>query len=253
LDQIKYFWETKKYNKKPSNSLMKSVLRANICKIKQLFFLGSIFIQLFFSFLITALEITSVLLIKMFIEYFQEPNKSQFSLLQLGISLIVNKVLSVFLSRQYYMKQSLLGLHAFLQLSTLVYDKVLRVSSASQNKKSTQGEIVNFIQVDSPKLTNMIQMCPMLFIQPMQIAIYIYMLFKFFNLPFLSGFIILLIFIFINFRMFAKYIVYQKALLERKDARMKLTTETFDHLKLLKLFNWEGEFENRVFLYLFFI
>ena len=35
-------------------------------------------------------------------------------------------------------------------------------------------------------------------------------------------------------------------MLKAKDERMKLTTETFNSIKLLKLYNWENEFKTRI-------
>jgi ABC-type multidrug transport system fused ATPase/permease subunit len=52
--------------------------------------------------------------------------------------------------------------------------------------------------------------------------------------------------VFINYKIYSKYRILQKANLEIKDRRMKLTTETFDSIKLLKLYNWENEFKKRI-------
>ena len=38
----------------------------------------------------------------------------------------------------------------------------------------------------------------------------------------------------------------QKDLLKRKDNRMKITSETINSLKILKLYGWEDEFLERV-------
>ena len=34
--------------------------------------------------------------------------------------------------------------------------------------------------------------------------------------------------------------------LKKKDSRMKVTTETFDNIKILKLYNWEKKFRNKI-------
>ena len=59
----------------------------------------------------------------------------------------------------------------------------------------------------------------------------------------------MVIFIFGNYKMFKDYSSIQKNLLKAKDERMKLTTEGFDNIKILKLYNWENDFKNKILQY----
>ena len=132
------------------------------------------------------------------------------------------------------------------ELNAFIYEKVLKENPASLKGKSNQGEIINFLQVDSMKISMMMISSPGILVIPFQIIIFIYLLFRFFGISFLFGLITLIIFLSINFYIQNLYRIMQKDLLKRKDNRMKITSETINSLKILKLYGWEDEFLERV-------
>ncbi len=131
-------------------------------------------------------------------------------------------------------------------MNAFIYEKVLKENPASLKGKSNQGEIINFLQVDSMKISMMMISSPGILVIPFQIIIFIYLLFRFFGISFLFGLITLIIFLSINFYIQNLYRIMQKDLLKRKDNRMKITSETINSLKILKLYGWEDEFLERV-------
>ena len=92
----------------------------------------------------------------------------------------------------------------------------------------------------------MIQISPTTLISPILIGAYIYLLFQFFGIAFLAGIGVMALFLGINYKIFQGYRIVQKERLKRKDERMKVTTETFENIKLLKLYNWENEFRDKI-------
>lgn len=82
---------------------------------------------------------------------------------------------------------------------------------------------------------------------PIMICAYMYLLFDFFGISFFTGLAILAFFFLLNFFLFKHYRIVSKELLEKTDGRMKLITEVFDSIKILKLYNWENEFKQRIF------
>jgi ATP-binding cassette subfamily C (CFTR/MRP) protein 1 len=50
----------------------------------------------------------------------------------------------------------------------------------------------------------------------------------------------------INDIIFKQYNILEKEFMKRKDERMKLTTETFENIKIIKLYNWESKFEEKI-------
>ena len=83
-------------------------------------------------------------------------------------------------------------------------------------------------------------------ISPIQIVIYTMWLFSFFGIAFVFGFITLLVFLMVNFFIQTKLFGLENELLAAKDERLKVTSETFNCLKVLKLYSWESEFLRRV-------
>ena len=189
-------------------------------------------------------------MIEAFITYFNTKQNDLNYLIKIGAILLGGKIFSMFLLRQYSIFENNLALKSTLRLNCFIFDKILKTSPASNENKSSQGEIINFIQVDSPKLGYMIISCPAMLIYPLQIIIYISLLFYYLGISFLFGMIQLVLFALVNYFIYSNYSKYENTLLTKKDLRMKITTETFDSLKLLKMYSWEEEFQKRVSFFL---
>ena len=238
-EYISYFWNDKRYKDYKYNALMKTIMRANVGR------LSFIIILLLFS---SATEYLSVILIKQFIDKFDPSMKSKFnlSMYQLGIIFLMNELFHIFLSKQADLQQRVTSLRAGFELSCFIYNKMMVISPSGFGERSNQGQMINYIQTDTNKLTFMIQRAPNALTGPVMICAYIYLLFTFFGYAFLAGIGVMFIFIFCNYKMFKDYRFVQKNLLKAKDERMKLTTEVFDNIKILKLYNWENEFKDKI-------
>ena len=219
---------------------MKTILRTNICRLLVILLLSAIS---------SGAQYIQVLLTKEFIDTFEartDPSVKplfKLELYQTGIAFLVVQFLYIVISQQASIKQGVFGARAGYELSCFIYQKILNVSPSSFGERATQGEIVNFIQIDSNQLNRMIQVSPTTLISPILIGAYIYLLFQFFGIAFLAGIGVMALFLGINYKIFQGYRIVQKERLKRKDERMKVTTETFENIKLLKLYNWENEKE----------
>lgn len=155
------------------------------------------------------------------------------------------KLFMVFLHRKLVEYQNEIGYKAGLQLDCLVYRKILD-SSLTNESHATIADIVNYIQVDSFKLTSAMVASPNVIIIPFLIIGYSYMLFSYFGTSFLIGFGTLIIFVIINF-------CFQKQLKDsqdlhhfHKDETMKMIIDTFNHIKAIKVNGWDEEFLYRI-------
>lgn len=112
---------------------------------------GEFTFAFFINFLVVCCEISIPFLISLIVKFMQNENES----IWLGVGLIVAYILASLLSHileeQATFLQNILGDKAFSSMIALVYNKTLRISPAT-NKDFSQGEIINFIQVDSEKL-----------------------------------------------------------------------------------------------------
>lgn len=241
---ITYFWEEKGYKNKKSNALLKTILRASAPRLVFIFFL---------CLLASGTEYIMVLLQKEMIDYFEaKENPSVQPLLKIPlkyicIAFIGFQFLNIFFQVHQYMKQDMFGRKAGFELSCFVYNKILSACPSSFIQRATQGEIVNFIEIDANKLTWMVQSSTNAIIGPILIIAYIYLLFDFFGYAFFAGFGFMIICLLLNYVTFSKFRKLDEEMLHKKDERMKVTTETFENIKILKLYNWENEFKSKIY------
>jgi len=241
-DKLNYIWEHKGYRNISKHALFLCILRSNLLEL---------IIVLILSISTAAADYFAVLFIKLFIDYF-DPNtdKSSFiyklSLWKLGLCFIILQTTRMFLGIHFLMKMSIIGNKAAFELNCFIYKKILKASPSSFTQRASEGEIVNFIQVDSMKLSWMIMTSPNIFINPIQIFAYSYLLFEFFSFSFFAGLGILIIFFLINLKITKLFHATQKKVLAKKDIRMRKSTETFENIKILKLYSWEKQFMEKV-------
>ena len=237
-DRINNIWEQKGYKDIRKHALLLCILRSNLPKILFVFCL---------SISTAAADYFAVIFIKFFIDYFdKDSDKSSFiynlSLWQLGLCFITLQGISSFLEIHTLMHMNIIGNRASFELNCFIYKKILQACPSSFTQRATEGEIVNFVQVDSMRLSWMIMTSPNIFINPIQILAYGYLLFDFFSYSFFAGLGILLIFFGINYKITQLFHFYQKKMLAKKDIRMRASTETFENIKILKLYSWEKQF-----------
>ena len=123
---------------------------------------------------------------------------------------------------------------------------ILKVSPSSMKERAESGEVTNFMQIDAHRLTFLMRSSPEVLTIPTNLIGYCYMLFKFFGFSFVFGIITLLLFMFINVLFSKKFKKLQKKQMALKDKRMKKITETFNNIKILKLYAWEDEFKEKI-------
>ena len=220
------------------------ILRSNLSQLLLVFLL---------SVSTAAADYFAVIFIKIFIDYF-DPNsdKSSFiynlSLWKLGLCFISLQTMRTFLGIHTLMRMNVIGNRAAFELNCFIYNKILKASPSSFTQRATEGEIVNFIQVDSMRFSWMIMTSPNIFINPIQIIAYSYLLFEFFSFSFFAGLGVLAVFFLINLKITKLFHFYQKKMLAKKDIRMRKATEIFDNIKILKLYNWEKQFMKKLLL-----
>ena len=243
LKSIKYVWENLAYKNKKTLALIQTGFRSNI---------KFVFIIIIFSVVRVLMNILDINLFREYMKRFDKNYKpdnsflSVFSQIQIGIFYLVLKLSDIFIRRRGFEYQMLLGIKTGTEFTCLIYEKILKVSPASMKDKAKTGEIINFMQVDAHRLNQLMNSTPSLITIPFQIIAYSYMLFKFFGISFIFGLITLIFFLGINFYFQRQFKKLQKTRMKLKDKRMKITTETFNNIKVLKLYSWEDEFLNRI-------
>ena len=183
-----------------------------------------------------------------YFEFYHSPEKYAPPFLPIYINalgLILIKISKTFFHHQVKFTCSILGVKAANAVTALIYDKVTKTSIFIKSQIS-EGEILNFIQIDSEKLNFLFTSLPKILTVPFNLIISFYALFIFFGKSFIFGLTILILMILIIWYIQYKYLSNTKEMLKKKDKRMRLTTHTFHIIKILKLFGWEDEFKDNI-------
>ena len=237
-------WDELGYKNYENYALFRTVVRSNACPL---------IIVMILSALQAGLDYFSVIITKQFIDYFNDSDvkgDSSFSidapLWVLGLMFLGTQVITAFLGLHTQMVQSNFGNRAGYELNCFIYNKILNYAPSGFTQRANHGEIINFIQIDSMRLSFLVAVAPNAFVAPLMIIAYIYLLFDFFGLTFLSGLTILLSFMIMNYFIAKAFRRRQKRMMGKKDICMKVTTETLENIKILKLYNWENEFKRKI-------
>jgi len=236
------------FNKKKSSCpLFLSILKTNMKELLLITFL---------SVLVVICRYLQIQLLRFLIIIFREndnleddiektPSKIKNRIYFYSIFFLINKISLIFLQNHSNYRSQVLAIKAGNMLSALIYDKLLRVASIYSGDLS-EGQMINYLQVDVDHLGFVFFFAPMTFVVPIQFIINFYILFNFFGYTFIFGLMIFLFLFFIAWVIQSLYISNQKILLKNKDKRMKITSSVLHMIKVLKLYVWEDEFFNRV-------
>ena len=201
-----------KDEKYPNNLFFKSILKAYYKRIIVLSIL---------NLCVSALKYLQIYfydaIIKNF-EHHHEPEENDSPLFPVygnAIGLVGTKLFTTFFHHQVKFNSEISGVRAANAVAALIYEKVTKSSIFLKNQIS-EGEILNFIQVDSEKLNYLFTSLPAIVIIPFNLTISFYALFSFFGLTFFVGIGMLIIIIIIIWIVQYRYLVNTKIMLKKK-------------------------------------
>ena len=246
LKSIKEIWEAKGYKFRKTLPLVQAGFRANI---------NYVIIVFAFSLIKTLINLVSIDLFREYMKRFgmsqedMEKDESFYKIFthtQIGIICLGIKLFEIFFDRRCNEYQTFMAFKSSSEFQCLLFEKLLKVSPSSMKERAESGQVTNFMQIDAHRLTFLMRSSPEVLTIPTNLIGYCYMLFKFFGFSFIFGIATLFLFMFINFLFSKKFKKLQKKQMALKDKRMKKITETFNNIKILKLYAWEDEFKEKV-------
>jgi ABC-type multidrug transport system fused ATPase/permease subunit len=116
-----------------------------------------------------------------------------------------------------------------------MYSKSFKQFIAKNKQIITTADIINYMEIDTYKLTASIILIPSFVTLPYTLTLYFYMLWSFFNTPFLYGCLVFLIFMLINFFFLSKYRYCQTMEQIYKDETIKKIIQTINNIENVKL------------------
>ena len=132
------------------------------------------------------------------------------------ILLIVTQSIYYVVSEHLDFYQGMIGIKSTNALIALIYRKQLKISSAT-NKKFSQGEIVNFVQVDSRKMQMLSETLAYTTRYPLIIVLSFIFLFYFIGLSFLAGLGVFVLAFVINLALMRVAAYLQKQYMKKQD------------------------------------
>lgn len=234
FNNIWTIWETKKYKLLKRWPLLKTAFRSNVC---------SIIVVMFCTLIASALSVLEIHFFRQYISMFTNDIPLDKNQIYIGVAYLGVRLVDFLLQRKTTELLNFVGDKSSVELSCLIYDKLLKLSPSSEVKS---GDIFNYLQSDCHKLSNLMSSCPNLLTVPFLIIMYNYLLFQYMGISFVFGFVVMIIFLIANYYFRKKFSFYLKLHSKKSDQRMRIATETFNNLKVIKLYGWDDVFLPRI-------
>ena len=172
-------------------------------------------------------------------------NLNKISLKNLIIYMIIYAPITFILYFQSTFLCELISSCSQSQLNSLIYDKVIKRATYVQTNFNN-GKIINLVQSDSSKYGELISSYPEIFSLPLKIFYSILLLLKFYGYTIIPCIFILMILFFLFFYFGKKQNEYENALVEVSDKKMNIISQTFNIIKIIKLYVWEQLFIKKI-------
>ncbi|KAI4305508.1 hypothetical protein L6164_028870 [Bauhinia variegata] len=161
----------------------------------------------------------------------------------LAFLFFLSKTVESLTQRQWYFCAQRIGIQVRAALFVLIYRKSISIDCA----RETNGKIVNLVSVDAEQIGDFCFHIHEIWLLPVQVILALFILYK--NLGFLPSIaaVAVTIFVMASNTPLAKL---QKSLhskiMEAKDSRIKATSETLKHIRILKMHSWETSFLRKI-------
>ncbi|KAF9909311.1 hypothetical protein EC991_008822 [Linnemannia zychae] len=138
-----------------------------------------------------------------------------------------------------------LGIQARAATIAMIYRKSLRLSPQAK-QSCTLGEITNHMAVDAERWIDASIFLPLLVTVPFELAVSIYLLYRLLGWSLLAGLAVFAILLPIQAKMAGVMNGFQDEKLKWMDSRLRLMTEILTNIKIVKLYNWEIPFRQKI-------
>lgn len=251
--QLEEKWEAVRDRK--GNALFKTVLKAYKWKLFQL---------LFFNLLASICDAVMPFFLREIMAYIENDSTSDNSIWEENFFENINSHTSIWralvfvglmlftlffariLRENLAFMQLKIGVQANQALTGMIYNKILRVSSAT-NKFYKKGDIISYIQVDSPKVTFLFDTLPEVSRIPFLLVFLVISLYMFIGMTFLAAIGVVVVFGILNYYIAKWTAMIQIDRMKKLDKRTNKISEVIDNIKLIKFNSWVEKFLDKVF------
>ncbi|XP_064965478.1 ABC transporter C family member 3-like isoform X2 [Musa acuminata AAA Group] len=230
------------YTSASSNSIITSFMLA-----KALIFSvwGHLLLATSSALLSTVASFVGPYLIGYFVQYLSGDRQFENQGYLLVLAFILSNLVEGFCNRfeSFILQQVHIRLRA--SLVSVIYQKGLTLSSRSRQCR-TSGEIINYINIDAPRVSSFSYHMLHLSSVPVNVILALLILYPQTGLASLIGLAATFIVMLINVPIAKLEQNYTEKIMESKDRRMKATTEILRNMRILKLQAWEMKFLSKI-------
>ncbi|XP_033985639.1 multidrug resistance-associated protein 7 isoform X2 [Trematomus bernacchii] len=197
------------------------------------------------KFVVNMLSFTGPLLLGSLVN-FMEDEEAPISLgVWCSVGLFITTLLTSFLRNIFVFEVSKVSLSARAALMSAVYGKSLRIRGSSL-AGATLGEVVNLMSTDTGRVVNFFFSFHELWSLPFRLIITLYLLYLQVGVAFLGGLSVVLMLVPFNKFLASRILRNNQHMLRHKDTRVKLMTEVLFGIRVIKFYNWEPHFTQKI-------
>ncbi|XP_054459670.1 ATP-binding cassette sub-family C member 10 [Anoplopoma fimbria] len=195
--------------------------------------------------MVNMLSFTGPLLLSSLVNFMEDEAAPVSQGVWCALGLFATTLLTSFLRNIFVFEVSKVALSARAALVSAVYSKALRVSGCSL-AGTTLGEVVNLMSTDSDRVVNFFNSFHELWSLPLRLAITLYLLYLQVGVAFVGGLGVALLLVPFNKFLASRILSNNQHMLRHKDSRVKLMTEILFGIRVIKFYNWEPHFTQKV-------
>lgn len=161
------------------------------------------------------------------------------------LGLFASTLLCAIFRNIFVFEVSKVALAARAALVSAIYGKALRVSSCSLAGFSL-GEVVNLMSTDTDRVVNFFNSFHEVWSMPFRFSVTLYLLYLQVGVAFVGGLCVALVLVPFNKFLASRILTNNEHMLRCKDNRVKLMAEILFGIRVIKFYNWEPHFTQKV-------
>jgi ATP-binding cassette subfamily C (CFTR/MRP) protein 1 len=177
-------------------------------------------------------------LLRLLLQYFGKKNKSILEGLLISILMFAVSLLQTSLYNQYFLLNLEAGLGCRSSLTSLIFKKLLKLSSESRIKTSS-ADVINLMSVDVNRIQSVAQDLSTLVLAPTDVILCVISLWPLLGKSTLAGISTMLLFIPLNTIIVKRQRAVGKIYMKNKDNRTRVINDILTSIKSIKLYAWE--------------
>nr|XP_005155817.1 multidrug resistance-associated protein 7 isoform X1 [Danio rerio]XP_021329903.1 multidrug resistance-associated protein 7 isoform X1 [Danio rerio]XP_021335425.1 multidrug resistance-associated protein 7 isoform X1 [Danio rerio] len=162
-----------------------------------------------------------------------------------AVGLFASTFLAALLKNIFVYEVSKVALEARAAVISTIYCKALKVNAPSL-ARFNMGEVVNFMSTDTDRVVNFFNSFHEVWSLPFQFVLALYLLYLQVGVAFLGGVGVAVLLVPLNKVLASRILENNKHMLQHKDGRVKLMTEILFGIRVLKYYNWEEHFTQKI-------